>query len=119
MKRTPGMYAFYERNIKEAQANKNYELAEHLAQDAPSSVRLALIRNDVIEGSVEETRKGSYRVTVEYVYKVFEHFYYECTEAEAATEAERIAEEAGLPEFMNNEYFSYSDYEYDERTDNA
>jgi len=108
------MYAFYERTIKEAQANEDYELAEHLAQDAPSSVRLALIRNDVIEGSVEETRRNKYRVTVEYHYTVYQHFDYEATEAEAGDKADDIAVETELPEFMNNEYYVYSDYSYDE-----
>jgi recombinational DNA repair protein RecT len=57
-KRIPGMYAFYSREIQKALDEDNYEEAERLTKDAPQAVYEALVRNEVIEVSVEESRKG-------------------------------------------------------------
>jgi len=56
-KRTPGMYHFYFNEITEAIHNNDYDRVDYLVSDAPKEVKKALIRNEVIEGSVEETRR--------------------------------------------------------------
>ena len=56
-KRTPGMYYFYYNEITEAIHNEDYDRVDYLVSDAPKEVKKALIRNEVIEGSVEETRE--------------------------------------------------------------
>jgi len=56
MKRTPAIYGYYESNILKAYREDNYDYAEELIKDAPKDVYKALIKNDIIEGSVEQTR---------------------------------------------------------------
>ena len=56
-KRIPGMYYFYFNEITEAIHNNDYDRVDYLVSDAPKEVKRALIRNEVIEGSVEETRQ--------------------------------------------------------------
>jgi len=56
-KRIPGMYHFYFKEITEAIHNEDYDRVDYLVSDAPKEVKKALIRNEVIEGSVEETRE--------------------------------------------------------------
>ena len=56
-KRTPGMYYFYYNEITKAIHNEDYDRVDYLVSDAPKEVKKALIRNEVIEGSVEETRE--------------------------------------------------------------
>lgn len=58
VKRIPSMYAFYARSITEAYYEDKPERAEALIKDAPQDVYDALVRNEVIEVSVEESRKG-------------------------------------------------------------
>ena len=58
MKRIPGMYAFYAKSIQDAYYEDEPERAEELIKDAPPAVYEALVRNEVIEVSVEESRKG-------------------------------------------------------------
>ena len=57
-KRIPGMYAFYARSIQEAYNEDNPEKAEYFIKDAPWAVYEALVRNEVIEVSVERSREG-------------------------------------------------------------
>lgn len=108
------MYAFYERQISKALEEDNVELAQHLIADAPKEVKKALIRNDIIEGSVEETREKHYLVTIRYVYEVLEHDEVSCTEDEIEEYANKAYHHAQLPEDMNNDYILYVDYEYNE-----
>ena len=56
MKRTPSMYAFYERKFKESIQQEDWLVYNHLMDDVPDDIRATLIKNEVIEGSVEETR---------------------------------------------------------------
>jgi len=113
-KRTPSMYAFYERQIKKAYEDNNLDLAEHLISDAPADIKKALIRNDIIEGSVDSTRERTYRVTIKYLYEVYEHETVTCTEDEIEDYAEQLFEKVDPPGHMNNEYLTYIDYEYNE-----
>ena len=55
-KRTPGMYAFYEREIRKAIQEENWEEYSRLIDDAPKSIIEALARNEIIEESVEASR---------------------------------------------------------------
>ena len=57
-KRTPSMYSFYEKEIKEAYQNENWDRAIELINDCPEDVYDALVSNEVIETSVEESRNG-------------------------------------------------------------
>ena len=57
-KRIPGMYAFYAKSIQDAYYEDEPERAEELIKDAPRAVYEALVRNEVIEVSVEESRRG-------------------------------------------------------------
>ena len=56
-RRTPSQYAFYERHIKEAEKNEQWDTYQYYIEDAPQDVKDALIRQGVIEGSVEQTRQ--------------------------------------------------------------
>ena len=56
-RRTPSQYAFYERKIKEAEQNNQWDVYDYYIEDAPQDVKAALIRQGVIEGSVEQTRQ--------------------------------------------------------------
>ena len=56
-RRTPSQYAFYERKIKEAEQNNQWDLYDYYIEDAPQDIKDALIRQGVIEGSVEQTRQ--------------------------------------------------------------
>ena len=56
MKRTPSMYAFYERSIKKAIKDQDWEEYSRLMDDAPKSIIEALARNEIIEESVEASR---------------------------------------------------------------
>jgi len=56
-KRTPGMYHFYFNEITEAIHNNDYDRVDYLVSDAPKEVKKALIRNEVIEESVESSRR--------------------------------------------------------------
>ena len=56
-KRTPGMYHFYETMITQAIEDKDWELYGSLIDDAPKEVKKALIRNEIIEESVESSRR--------------------------------------------------------------
>ena len=57
-KRIPGMYAFYAKSIQDAYYEDEPERAEELIKDAPQAVYEALVRNEIIEVSVEESRRG-------------------------------------------------------------
>jgi len=59
MRRTPSMYAFYERSIITARDNGDWGEYYYLIDDAPQSIKDALVRNEIIEESVEESRKGT------------------------------------------------------------
>ena len=59
-RRVPGMYAFYKRHILEAEKENQWDLYDYYIQDAPQDVKDALIREGVIEGSVEQTRIEPY-----------------------------------------------------------
>ena len=56
-KRTPSMYYFYSREIQQAYDNGDYERAEYLISDAPKDIYQALQLNEVIQQSVEASRK--------------------------------------------------------------
>ena len=56
-KRTPGMYHFYQTMIQQAIEDKDWELYGSLIDDAPKDVKKALIRNEIIEESVESSRR--------------------------------------------------------------
>jgi len=56
-RRVPGMYAFYKRNILEAEKENQWDLYDYYIKDAPQEVRDGLIREGIIEGSVEQTRQ--------------------------------------------------------------
>jgi hypothetical protein len=55
-RRVPGMYAFYKRQILEAEKENQWDLYDYYIKDAPQDVKDALIREEIIEGSVEQTR---------------------------------------------------------------
>jgi len=57
-KRTPGMYHFYQTMIQQAIEDKDWELYGSLIDDAPKDVKKALIRNEIIEESVESSRSS-------------------------------------------------------------
>jgi hypothetical protein len=50
------MYAFYKRQILEAEKENQWDLYDYYIKDAPQDVKDALIREEIIEGSVEQTR---------------------------------------------------------------
>ena len=56
-RRTPSQYAFYKRKIEEAEQNNQWDVYDYYIEDAPQDVKDALIRQGVIEGSVEQTRQ--------------------------------------------------------------
>ena len=56
-KRTPSEYAFYSREIQQAYDNGDYERAEYLISDARKDIYQALELNEVIQQSVEASRK--------------------------------------------------------------
>lgn len=56
-KRIPGMYYFYFNAITKALHEENYEEVDRLVADTPNDIKRALIRNEVIEGSVEQSRE--------------------------------------------------------------
>jgi len=55
-RRTPSMYAFYKRHILEAEKENQWDLYDYYIKDAPQEVKDGLIREGIIEGSVEQTR---------------------------------------------------------------
>jgi len=57
-KRIPSMYSFYAKSIQDAYYEDEPERAEELIKDAPLEVYEALIRNEVIEVSVDKSREG-------------------------------------------------------------
>jgi len=57
-KRIPGMYAFYAKSIQDAYYEDEPERAEELIKDAPLEVYEALVRNEVIEVSVDKSREN-------------------------------------------------------------
>ena len=57
-KRIPGMYAFYAKSIQDAYYEDEPERAEALIKDAPLEVYEALVRNEIIEVSVEKSREN-------------------------------------------------------------
>jgi len=56
-KRIPSMYSFYEREIKEAITSLNWERYDELVDDLPVDIRNALVRQGVLEESVEQSRE--------------------------------------------------------------
>jgi len=56
-KRIPSMYSFYEREIKEAIMSLNWERYDELVDDLPLDIRDALVRQGVLEESVEQSRE--------------------------------------------------------------
>jgi len=56
-KRIPSMYSFYEREIKEAITSLNWERYNELVDDLPVDIRNALVRQGVLEESVEQSRE--------------------------------------------------------------
>jgi hypothetical protein len=56
-KRTPSMYSFYEREIKEAIETQNWERYDELVDDLPVDIRDTLIRQGVLEESVDQSRE--------------------------------------------------------------
>jgi len=56
-KRIPSMYSFYEREIKEAITSLNWERYDELVDDLPVDIRDALVRQGVLEESVEQSRE--------------------------------------------------------------
>jgi len=56
-KRIPSMYSFYEREIKEAITSLNWERYNELVDDLPVDIRDALVRQGVLEESVEQSRE--------------------------------------------------------------
>ena len=56
-KRIPSMYSFYEREIKEAIISLNWERYDELVDDLPVDIRNALVRQGVLEESVEQSRE--------------------------------------------------------------
>ena len=63
-KRIPGMYHFYLNAITQALQEENYEEVDRLVADTPNDIKRALIRNEVIEGSVEQSRELTTEETV-------------------------------------------------------
>jgi len=55
-RREPAQYHFYEEEINKAYEEDDWERVSYLRADAPVVVRDALIRNGILEGSVEQTR---------------------------------------------------------------
>ena len=51
------MYSFYEREIKEAITSLNWERYNELVDDLPVDIRNALVRQGVLEESVEQSRE--------------------------------------------------------------
>ena len=51
------MYHFYFNAITQALQEENYEEVDRLVADTPNDIKRALIRNEVIEGSVEQSRE--------------------------------------------------------------
>jgi len=56
-KRTPSMYSFYEREIKEAIDTLNWERYDELVDDLPVDIKDTLIRQGVLEESVDQSRE--------------------------------------------------------------
>jgi len=56
-KRTPSMYSFYEREIKEAIETQNWERYDELVDDLPVDIKDTLIRQGVLEESVDQSRE--------------------------------------------------------------
>jgi len=56
-RRIPGQYAFYKRHIVEAEKENQWDLYDYYIKDAPQDVKDGLIREGIIEGSVEQTRQ--------------------------------------------------------------
>lgn len=55
-KRTPAMYHFYKNKIEEAIKNNSWGHYDEIVEDLPTEIRRALVREGILEGSVEETR---------------------------------------------------------------
>lgn len=58
-KRTPSMYAFYHRELLDAQHRDDEKKVEEILADIPKEIYLALERAGVIETSVEASRETS------------------------------------------------------------
>ena len=58
-KRIPGMYHFYFNSITQAIHEENWEEFDRILADTPDDIREALVRNEVIEESVEASRDSS------------------------------------------------------------
>jgi hypothetical protein len=58
-KRTPSMYAFYHRELLDAQHRDDEKKVEEILADLPKEIYLALERAGVIETSVESSRETS------------------------------------------------------------
>lgn len=54
--RTPSMYSYYEREVEAAYQNDDYERVNYLIGDMPDDIKEALVKNGVLESSVEATR---------------------------------------------------------------
>lgn len=57
-RREPSQYHFYENEINKAYKEDDWERVSYLRADAPVVVLNALIKNGILEGSVEQTREG-------------------------------------------------------------
>jgi len=57
-KRTPSMYAYYEKEIENAYQIDDWERVSYLINDCPEDVLQSLKYNGVVESSVEESRRG-------------------------------------------------------------
>ena len=55
-KRTPAMYHFYKNKIEEAIKNNSWGHYDEIVEDLPTEIRRALVKEGVLEGSVEDTR---------------------------------------------------------------
>jgi len=51
------MYYFYQREIQLAIDNEDYDRMDYLIKDAPHAVYEALVRNEIIEVSVDKSRE--------------------------------------------------------------
>ena len=58
-KRTPSMYAYYEKEIENAYQTDDWERVSYLINDCPEDVLQSLKYNGVVESSVEESRRGN------------------------------------------------------------
>lgn len=70
-KRTPAMYHFYKTKIEEAIRTNSWGHFDELVADLPEDIRKILMREGILEGSVEETREERKEFVVEDTQYVF------------------------------------------------